>query len=284
METGFKRSLVPQGGNKRTLWLVALAAAILMTLWSTVVTIGPGNRGVLMTFGAVHDGVLTPGLHFKLPFVQTVKQMNVQIQKSQTTETAASRDLQNVSTEVAVNWAIDPADAEWVYQHLGDESELANKVIAPVVSNAVKAVAARYNAEDLIESRDKVAAQIQQQIVTALGQYKVQVQGVNITNFQFSHAYSEAIEQKQVAQQRALQATYDLQRTKIQAEQEVAQAQGQSEAQKLLQQTITPQIIQLKAVEKWNGVLPQVVGGNGTLPMVGPINPSTSKASAAAGD
>ncbi len=274
METSFKRSAVFQGGSRRTLSL-AIVVAALMSLWSSVVTIGPGNRGVLMTLGAVHQGVLTPGLHFKLPFVQSVKQMNVRIQKSQTTETAASRDLQNVSTEVAVNWAINPVDAEWVYQRLGDESELANKVIAPVVSNAVKAVAARYNAEDLIESRDKVAAQIQQQIVTVLNQYKVQVQGVNITNFQFSHAYTEAIEQKQVAQQRALQATYDLQRTKIQAEQEIAQAQGQAQAQKLLQQTISPEIIQLKAVEKWNGVLPQVVGGSGTLPMVGPLKPSS---------
>lgn len=276
METSFKRSINGTGGaSTRSIGLLIAGFVVLLALWSSVVTIGPGNRGVLMTFGAVHQGVLTPGLHFKLPFMQTVKQMNVQIQKSQTDETAASRDLQNVSTEVAVNWAINPVDAEWVYQHLGDESELTSKVIAPVVSNAVKAVAAKYNAEDLIESRAKVAAEIQQQIITALNQYKVQVQGVNITNFQFSHVYTEAIEQKQVAQQRALQATYDLQRTKIQAEQEVAQAEGQSQAQKLLQQTITPQIIQLKAVEKWNGVLPQVVGGSGTLPMVGPLTPST---------
>lgn len=276
METSFKRSINGTGGaSTRSIGLLIAGFVVLLALWSSVVTIGPGNRGVLMTFGAVHQGVLTPGLHFKLPFMQTVKQMNVQIQKSQTDETAASRDLQNVSTEVAVNWAINPVDAEWVYQHLGDESELTSKVIAPVVSNAVKAVAAKYNAEDLIESRAKVAAEIQQQIITALNQYKVQVQGVNITNFQFSHVYTEAIEQKQVAQQRALQATYDLQRTKIQAEQEVAQAEGQSQAQKLLQQTITPQIIQLKAVEKWNGVLPQVVGGGGTLPMVGPLTPST---------
>ena len=282
METSFKRPRNAPGRLRtRSIGLLIAAFVLLMALWSSIVTIGPGSRGVLMTFGAVHQGVLTPGLHFKLPFVQSVKQMNVQIQKSQTDETAASRDLQNVSTEVAVNWAINPLDAEWVYQHLGDESELTSKVIAPVVSNAVKAVAAKYNAEDLIESRAKVAAEIQQQIITALNQYKVQVQGVNITNFQFSHVYTEAIEQKQVAQQRALQATYDLQRTKIQAEQEVAKAEGQSQAQKLLQQTITPQIIQLKAVEKWNGVLPQVVGGSGTLPMVGPITPS-AKAGATA--
>lgn len=282
MEIRFKRPLNASGNaGTRHAGLLVVGVVLLMAAASSIVTIGPGNRGVLMTFGAVHQGVLTPGLHFKLPFVQTVKQMNVQIQKSQTNETAASRDLQNVSTEVAVNWAINPLDAEWVYQHLGDESELTSKVIAPVVSNAVKAVAARYNAEDLIESRAKVAAEIEQQIVAALNQYKVQVQGVNITNFQFSHVYTEAIEQKQVAQQRALQATYDLQRTKIQAEQEVAQAEGQAQAQKLLQQTISAQIIQLKAVEKWNGVLPQVVGGSGTLPMIGPLTPS-AKATATA--
>lgn len=257
---------------------VVIVVIVLVLLWASFVTIGPGNRGVLMTFGAVHSGVLTPGLHFKLPFIQSVKQMDVQIQKSQTAESAASLDLQNVTTDVAVNWSIEPTDAGWVYQHLGNESELANKVIAPVVSNALKAVAARYNAEQLIEKRDVVARDVQQQIVTALAQYRVQVQGVNITNFKFSQAYTQAIEQKQVAQQRALQATYDLQRAKIEAQQEVAKAQGQAQAQKLLQVTLTPEIIQLKAVEKWNGVLPQVVGGKGVLPMVGGIGGAVAPA------
>lgn len=270
---GAKRGLTPKHVGIGVVVLIVLAA-----ISSAFVTIGPGNRGVLMTFGAVHEGVLTPGLHLKIPFIQSVKQMDVQIQKSQTQETAASLDLQNVTTEVAVNWAINPLDAEWVYQHLGDESQLTDKVIAPIVSNAVKAVAARYNAEELIEKRDQVATQIQQQIVAALAQYKVQVQGVNITNFQFSPSYTEAIEKKQVAQQQALQANYDLQRIKVQAEQAVAQAQGQAQAQKLIQQTITPEIIQLRAVEKWNGVLPQVVGGNGTLPMVGPLASTTAPA------
>lgn len=264
----------------RTIAIVVIAILILATLWSSFVTIGPGNRGVLMTFGAVHQGVLTPGLHLKIPFIQSVKQMNVQIQKSQTQESAASLDLQDVTTEIAVNWSIDPSDAEWVYQHLGDESDLTSKVIAPVVSNAVKAVAAKYNAEQLIEKRDIIAKAVQDQIVNALVQYKVNVQGVNITNFKFSDAYTQAIEQKQVAQQKALQATYDLQRAKVAAQQEIAQAQGQAQAQKLLQVTLTPEIIQLKAVEKWNGILPQVMGGQGVLPMVGKIGGETGSAAA----
>ena len=250
---------------------ILIAFLVIFALFSSFVTVGPGERGVLMTFGAVSHVVLDPGLHMKLPFIQTVKKMNVQIQKADATETAASRDLQDVTTEVAVNWAIDPTDAEWVYQRLGDETALSSKVIDPVVSNAVKAVTAKYNAEDLVEKRDLIAAQIKAQIVTALAAYKVQVQGVNITNFQFSQQYTQAIELKQVAQQRAQQAEYDLVRIKVQAQQEVAQAQGQSQAQKLLQSTLTPELIQLKAVDKWNGVLPQVVGGNGAIPMIGPI-------------
>ncbi|HEX5353239.1 MAG TPA: SPFH domain-containing protein [Rhodanobacteraceae bacterium] len=138
------------------------------------------------------------------------------------------------------------------------------------MSNAVKAVAARYDAEQLVEKRDVVRDQIQQQIVAALVHYKVQVQGVNITNFSFSEDYAKAIEQKQVAQQRAQQAEYDLARIKVQAQQEVAQAQGQARAQKLLQSTLTPEIIRLKAVEKWNGILPQVTGG-GAIPFIGDI-------------
>lgn len=247
---------------------LAIAFVVLLLLWSSFVTIGPGERGVLMTFGAVQHGVLTPGLHMKIPLMQTVKRMDVQIQKSQTEETAASRDLQDVTTEVAVNWSINPVDAEWVYERLGDESQLADKIITPVVSNAVKAVAAHYDAEQLVEKRDQVRDQVQQQIVAALAPYKVQVQGVNITNFKFSADYASAIEQKQVAQQKAQQAEYDLARTKVQAQQAVAQADGQAQAQKLLQSTITPEIIQLKAVEKWNGVLPQVTG-NGAVPFIG---------------
>ena len=253
--------------------ILAVVILILVLVWSSFVSVGPGDRGVLMTFGSVNQSVLIPGLHMKIPFAQTVKQMDVQIQKSQTKETAASRDLQDVTTEVAVNWAINPVDAAWVYQHLGDEGQLTEKVITPVVSNAVKAVAAHYDAEQLVEKRDEVRDAIQKQIVAGLAQYKVQVQGVNITNFQFSPDYAKAIEAKQVAQQRAQQATYDLARIKVQAQQEIAQAQGQSQAQKLLQSTLTPEIIRLRAVDKWNGVLPKVTG-NGAIPFIGDLSDS----------
>ncbi len=246
-----------------------LIVVVLLVLGGAFVQIGPGERGVLMTFGAVHPGVLEPGLHFKLPFMQTVAKMNVQVQNSQATESAASLDLQDVSTTIATNWHILPADAEWVYQHVGSERALISKVIRPAISNAVKAVTAHYNAEDLIVQRDAVRGRIEAQIRSALQPFRVVVDAVNVTDFHFSRQYAEAIEQKQVAQQRALQAEYDLDRAKVQAQRKIVEATAQAQAQKLLQQSLTPEIIQQQAIAKWDGHLPQVMGGKGVLPMIG---------------
>ncbi len=261
--------------NARSLRPVAVTGGIILIILIVAgglfVQIGPGQRGVLMTFGAVQDGVLDPGLHLKLPFMQSVAKMDVQVQNSQAAETAASLDLQNVSTTVATNWHILPADAEWVYQHIGNEPALVAKIITPAISNSVKAVTAHYNAEDLIIHRDQVRDQIQAQITAELQPYRVVVDSVNITDFHFSDEFAQAIERKQIAQQRALQAQYELQQAKVLAEQRIVEAQAQSQAQKLLQQTLTPELIQQQAIAKWDGHLPTVVGDKGVLPMIGNV-------------
>jgi regulator of protease activity HflC (stomatin/prohibitin superfamily) len=247
---------------------IGIVAALLIAV-GLFVQVGPGERGVLMTWGAVQPGVLDPGLHYKIPLAQTVAKMDVQVQNSQAAETSASHDLQIVTTTVATNWHILPADAEWVYQNIGNESALVTKIITPTISNAVKAVTAHYDAEDLIVNRDVVRGQIDSHIREALKDYRVVVDSVNITDFSFSPEYATAIEQKQVAQQRAQQAQYDLEKAKVVAQQRVVEAQAQAQAQKLLQETLTPEIIQQQAIVKWNGVLPQVVGTNSVLPMIG---------------
>lgn len=246
----------------------------LILLLGTFFTIPAGYCGILTTFGAASQNVLYPGLHAKIPLVQGVVQMNVQVQKNQLTEHAASLDLQDVETTVATNWNINDIDASWIFQKIGLEPVLNDRIIQPVVSNAVKAVVAHYNAEELVTKRDQVRMQIEDLIRRNLKPYhvNVDVDGVSITDFQFSADYSNAIEQKQVAQQRAQQAEYELQQSKVEAERQIAQAQGQAEAQKLLQQTLTPQLIQQQAIQKWDGHLPSVVGGNGVLPMIGNIS------------
>jgi regulator of protease activity HflC (stomatin/prohibitin superfamily) len=260
--------------HARPLAIYGIAALIvLILLFGSFFTVPAGYCGVLTTFGAASQNVLAPGLHFKLPLVQSVVRMNVQVQKNQLTEHAASLDLQDVETTVATNWNIDDSDASWIYQKIGMEPALNDRIIQPVVSNAVKAVVAHYNAEELVTKRDQVRMQIEDLIRNNLKPYHVNVDvaGVSITDFQFSADYASAIEQKQVAQQRAQQAEYELQQAKVEAERQVAQAQGQAEAQKLLQQTLTPQLIQQQAIQKWDGHLPSVVGGNGVLPMIGNV-------------
>jgi regulator of protease activity HflC (stomatin/prohibitin superfamily) len=252
----------------------AVGIAVVIFLVFTIVaggfvTVGPGQRGVLMTWGAVQAGVLDPGLHLKIPFAQSVAKMDVQVQNSQAAETAASLDLQDVTSTVATNWHILPPDAEWVYQRIGNEAALVDKIIKPAISNSVKAVTARYNAEDLITHRDQVRGEIEAQITSELKPYRLVVDSVNITDFHFSTQYAQAIEQKQVAQQRAQQAQYELQQAKVVAEQKIVEAHAQAEAQKLLQETITPEIIQQQAVAKWDGHLPEVLGSSGVLPFLG---------------
>ena len=249
--------------------LVLVVLVVLVLAFGIFVQVGPGERGVLMTWGAVQPGVLQPGLHIKLPVAQSVSKMDVQVQNSEAAETSASHDLQIVTTTVATNWHIQPPDAEWVYQNIGTEPALVAKIITPAISNAVKAVTAHYDAEDLIVNRDVVRGQIDTHIRDALKAYRVVIDSVNITDFSFSPEYATAIEQKQVAQQKAQQAQYDLEKAKVVAQQRVVEATAQGQAQKLLQETLTPQIIQQQAIAKWNGVLPQVVGGNGVLPMIG---------------
>lgn len=258
-------------GQFRVGGIVAAAFVALAIIGGCFVTVGPGQRGVLMTWGAVAPGVLDPGLHLKMPIVQSVAKMDVQVQNSQDAETAASLDLQDVTTTVATNWHILPADAEWVYQHIGNEAALVAKIIKPAISNSVKAVTAHYNAEDLITHRDQVRGQIEAQITSELRPYRLVVDSVNITDFHFSSQFAQAIEQKQVAQQRAQQAQYELQKAKVLAEQRIVEANAQAQAQKLLQQTLTPEIIQQQAVAKWDGHLPEVIGSSGVLPMLGNV-------------
>ncbi len=161
---------------------VAIFLAILfglILLNGSFVIIGPGQQGVLMTWGAVQKGTLPPGLHLKIPLVQTVMRINVQVQNLNAEESAASLDLQNVFTTVATNWHILADDAGWVYQNVGEEKALADRILRPAISNATKAVTAHYNAEDLIVHRDAVRTAIEQHIIVAVQPFHIIVDSVN---------------------------------------------------------------------------------------------------------
>ena len=258
---------------------IVAAVVVGFFLLDPVRIVGPGSRGILMNFSSVQPGVLSPGLHMVVPVMQSVVQMDVQVQNYQNKEEAASRDLQTVHTEVATNYHIEPDDAAWVYQHIGTLPQVEARVIAPAISNAVKAATAHYDAADLIVQRDKVALEIDTLLRKALEPYRVVIDAVNITDFQFSQQFTAAIEAKQVAQQQAQQAAFTLAKVRVDAQQQVLQAQahataqvaaaeGQAKANTMVTATLSASILQQLAIQRWNGVLPTYLGAGAPMPFL----------------
>jgi len=237
------------------------------------VQIGAGERGIVLNFGAVQDKVLGEGLHFRIPIMQKVILMDVKVQKATTEGAAASSNLQDVSSTVAINYHIVPDKAHIVYQTIGIEFK--ERIIDPAVLEVVKAVTARYSAEELITKRSAVSDAMKTSLTQRLMVHNIAVDAFSIVGFSFSKIFMEAIESKQTAEQLAMKAQRDLERIKIEAEQKITTARAEAESLRLQRANISLDLIELrkveanlKAIEKWNGILPQVTGA-GAVPFIG---------------
>ena len=255
--------MVPKPGLIK---VAAIVIVVFLIFSGSLVIIGPGLRGVVINFGAVSPVVWDEGLHFKIPVYQRVEKMDVRVQKEQTEAAAASKDLQDTHSTIAVNFNIIPDKAGWVFQHIGRGYN--ERVIDPMTQEVVKAVTARYTAIELITNREKIRMEIKDILKARLLDYHISVVDVSIVNFKFSAQFTQAIENKQTAEQMALKASRDLDRIKIEAQQKIAAAQAEAESLRLQRQNITSDLVELRRIEamqeairKWNGVLPQVTGG-----------------------
>jgi regulator of protease activity HflC (stomatin/prohibitin superfamily) len=243
-----------------------IAIVVFFVFSGSLVIVGPGQRGVVLNFGAVSPNVWDEGLHFKIPVYQGVQKMDVRVQKEVTEAAAASKDLQDTHSTIAVNFNIIPDKAGWVFQNIGLAYK--ERVIDPVTQEIVKAVTAKYTALELITMREKVRTELKDMLKARLLDYNIAVVDVSIVNFKFSAQFTQAIENKQTAEQMALKASRDLDRIKIEAQQKIAAAQAEAESLRLQRQNITQDLVELRRIEamqeairKWNGVLPQVTGG-----------------------
>jgi regulator of protease activity HflC (stomatin/prohibitin superfamily) len=233
---------------------------LLIVLFNSFQVVGAGERGVVFSkLSGVRDAQLGEGLHFKIPFIEEIIPIDVKVQKSQTDARAASKDLQNISSTIAVNFHLDPSRAHKVYQEIGVSYK--ERVIDPAVQEAVKSVTAHFTAEELITRRAEVKDAVKENLSERLRRFNIIVDEFSIVNFDFSHEFNAAIEAKQTAEQSALKAKRDLDRIKIEAEQRITQARAEAESQRLQRETLTPIMLQLRAIEKWDGKLPQVSGG-----------------------
>lgn len=237
---------------------------LIISIFSAFYTIEAGERGILLTFGKPDVDSKGEGLHFKIPFIQNVKKMDVKTQKYVVEKAyAASKDLQTVDTDVTINYIINPETVPTIYKEIGINYQ--DKVIQPAVLEIVKAYTAQYTAEELITKRPEVKDKIDMSLRQKLLDFNIVVQSVAITNFEFSESFNVAIEAKVTAEQNALAAKNKLAQVEYEAQQRITQAKGESEAIKIQAQAIQTQggkdYVQLQAIQKWNGVLPQFTGG-----------------------
>jgi regulator of protease activity HflC (stomatin/prohibitin superfamily) len=255
-------------------WVMMAGLIIVILLFFRPwVQVGAGQRGIVLNFGAVQQQVLEEGLHLRIPVMQEIVLMDVKVQKAETDAAAASADLQDVSSRVALNYHIVPDKANIVYQKIG--LQFKERIIDPAILEVVKAVTAKYSAEELITKRPAVSEAMRLALMERLIVNNIAVDAFSIVIFSFSKIFTEAIESKQTAEQLALKAKRDLDRIKIEAEQKITAARAEAESLRLQRANISPDLIELrkieanmKAIEKWNGILPQVTGG-GAMPLIG---------------
>ena len=278
---------------QKSLIVVAVIAVLALGLLTNAfVIVDSGHVGVIRTFGAVQPVPLAEGFHFKKPFMDKVEQIDIRLRKAENQASAASRDLQVVTTEVAVQYSLNGPIVPLTYQKIGRREIVEVTLINPAIMESVKAVTARYTAEQLVTERAEVKIQIQSAIESFIAQTLEQKQvvgaislaNVAITDFDFSAEFNRAIEEKVRAEQEALKAGNEKLRRVTQAEAAAAErtlaadaeayqievaSKARAEAIRREAEALkdNPALIQLRIAEKWDGRLPQVSGGN-TIPLL----------------
>jgi len=269
-------------GTLIVLLIIAIAGITIVS--TATVRVPSGYRGVLLTWGKVEDTVFDEGLNFKVPFSQTVVMMNVQTQKAESIEATATKDLQEVSTTVAVNYKLDPLHVNEVYKDL--RQDYVDRVIKPNIQESLKATTALFRAEELITKRAEVKQTFDSILAERLSIFNIQVIAVSLTDFQFSPSCSAAIDAKVTAEQQALVSKNELEKIRYEAQQQIIQAEAAKNATiaraegdalaQILSANATAQSIQIITSQmtdeyaqylwliQWDGKLPAVYTKDGS--------------------
>lgn len=265
--------------SPKTLIKTALALPVILLAFIISVLsfyqVESGTKGLVFTNGSLNS-IADEGLHMKIPFFQTVKKVDVTTQSAEVMKlSAASKDLQEVSAGVTVNYHYDQDKLIQIYEQT--RMDIENRILLPRVQEALKSISAKYTAEELITKRAQVKSELDSLLFQQLGKYNIIVDDVQLVHFNFSPEFNKAIEAKQTEVQNALKAKNVLERTKIEAEQRIVQAQAEAEAIRIQAEAVRSQggqeYVALKWIEKWNGQTPTTVadGGNSMI-----MIPSTS--------
>jgi regulator of protease activity HflC (stomatin/prohibitin superfamily) len=257
--------------NKKIIYSIIYGVMIIIALivfFGIFYIISAGERGVLLTFGSANTQAVGEGLHFKIPLIQSIIKMDIKTQKYEADATAASKDLQDVTSKIATNYHLTPDSVPRLYTEIGTDYQ--TRVIMPIEQESVKAITARYTAEELITKREQVRSDIRDLFKAKLEPRGIIVEDVSIINFAFSPSFTQAIENKVTQEQNALAEKNRLSAVQYQAQQRIAQADGEAQAIKIqveaIKQSGGEAYVQLQAINKWNGIMPLVTGNS--LPFI----------------
>ena len=255
--------------NKVLKWVIpgVIVFFALIVVLNCFTIVEAGHTGVVVTLGEVNEGVLQEGIHFKIPFIQQIVKIDNRIVKLEVQTEAFSKDLQTVTTTLAINYRVDTTKSYSIYKNIGANYE--DVLVTPAVNEVLKAITAQYTAEESVTNRALISDGLVEGLNDKLNNIGLYVTDVNIINFDFSEAFITAIEEKQVAQQKLLKAETEKQTaiTNAQAEAETIRikAEAEAEANRTISESLTSAILENNKIEKWNGVLPQVTGDNGAI-------------------
>ena len=258
---------VPEPTFNKTIPSAISAVLVGLTvLFESVAVIPAGHIGVQVTFGQVNQVTLAEGIHLINP-LSRIKEVEVRLTTYRINNASAgTKDLQQIHTDIVLNYRLDGAQAAHIYKEFG--LDLQERVVFPAMSESLKAITAHYTSEELITKRDLVSARVKEEVAGKLVKYGVLVGDISLVNFGFSAEYQKAIEAKVIAMQSKLKAEQDLQRIEVEAKQEIAKAEGRAKAIQIETQAINSQggasYVQLKAIEKWDGNLPTTMAGGAT--------------------
>lgn len=242
---------------------VILLITLIIFIFGGFRTVKSGQVGIRVRFGKVVNTEMNEGVNFKLPLVEKIVKINIQVQKVELKTGGASKDLQDVSTTIAVNYRVDGKKATSLYKNVGKKYE--EIVLQPAIQESIKAVTSQYTAEELITNRSEVSKKCMEILNDKVKGYGLIIDNFNIIGFNFSAEFNKAIEEKQVAEQKVLTARQELEKEKIEAEKKIVKAEAERKANELKERTLTDNIIKEKFIEKWDGKTPIVMGEGSIL-------------------
>lgn len=281
---GLKRTVWGRGNvaqqQSRQVGLSIILVIILAVIGlNSFIVINPGEAGVLSILGKAQDGALLEGIHLKPPLVSRVDVYDVTVQKFEVPAQSSTKDLQELTASFAINFRLDPDRVVDIRRKQGTLQNIVSKIVAPQTQESFKIAAARRTVEEAITKREELKHDFDVALGERLEKYGILVLDTSVVDLTFSAEFSRAVEEKQIAEQRAQRAVYVAQEAEQEAEAQVNRARGQAEAQRLIRETLTSELLQKQAIDKWDGKFPTVMGGNGALPFINidPTKLQTSK-------